>query len=78
MTNPTIRIHDQETDQVIEREMTANELAFINETTVEFENQQNAKAAAEAKLLAIGLTLEDLAALGLANNQSAPTLVENE
>jgi len=69
MTKPIIRIHDQETDEIIEREMTAKEIAELNasiaESDFEREAKLAAKAAAEAKLAALGLTAEDLKALGL-------------
>lgn len=65
MTNPTVRIHDQETDQIIEREMTPEEIAFIDETIAEFDLQQTAKVEAKAKLETLGLTPDDLKALGL-------------
>ena len=58
--------------EVIEREMTSDELAQWEadkaqaEAELEAKNQAAlAKAAAEAKLAALGLTADDLAALGL-------------
>ena len=64
MTKPTIRIHNSETDEVIDREMTAAELKV-------YEAQQKAdadvKAEAEAKTAAkqaiadrLGLTADEL------------------
>jgi len=68
MTNPIIREHNLETDEVIDREMTDDEYAnFLKsqELTAEEIAKQEAKTAAQAKLEALGLTVEDLAALGL-------------
>ena len=72
MTNPMIRIHNLETDKIIDREMNATELAQWE--TDKAANAANAakqaeaeaaKAAAQAKLAALGLTTDDLKALGL-------------
>ena len=69
MTKPMIRIHDLATDEVIDREMTDTEFAELeaqqanlaaNET-----EQALAKETAQAKLAALGLTADDLKALGL-------------
>ena len=72
MTKPMVRIHNTETDEVIDREMTNAEF-----TQYEADNQRlasekiavkakaEAKATAQAKLAALGLTVEDLQALGL-------------
>ena len=72
MTNPTIRIHDIDTDEVVDRPMTASELAQyeIDQATAQAEvtakNQaEAAKEIAQAKLAALGLTTDDLKALGL-------------
>lgn len=72
MTRPTIRIHNTETDEIIDREMTAAEFAKYKadsdaETAIKAEAEAKAvaKAAAQAKLAALGLTVEDLQALGL-------------
>lgn len=72
MNNPMIRIHNAETQEVIDREMTAEELAewqawqASRETKSSGEAQaEAAKAAATAKLAALGLTADDLKALGL-------------
>jgi hypothetical protein len=67
-----IRLHNIETDEVIDREMTdaefakyeANNLAQTIEQA-EAEAKAQAKAAAENKLAALGLTTDDLRALGL-------------
>jgi hypothetical protein len=68
----TIKIHNVETDEVIERERNAEELAQWEADKAEAETQEQAraelatkKAAAEAKLAALGLTADDLRALGL-------------
>jgi hypothetical protein len=68
----TIKIHNAETGEVIERDMTADELAQweldkSEAATSKQDRLENAaaKAAAEAKLEALGLTTEDLRALGL-------------
>ena len=75
MSKPIIRIHNIETDEVIDREMTDAEFDQYQLDKLKFEEQvkaENAKAiakeAAEAKLKALGLTLDDLAALGLQHN----------
>lgn len=72
MSNPTIRIHDAETNEVIDREMTASELTAYKadqakaKAIEESINQAElAKEAAQAKLAALGLTTDDLKALGL-------------
>jgi len=67
-----IKEHNVETGEIIERPMTASELADWQELEkkakldAEAKLQAEAKkAAAEAKLAALGLTPDDLAALGL-------------
>jgi len=72
MTKPMIRIHDTATDQIVDREMTDIEFTQYQadqETALqrqtESELKAEAKAAAQAKLAALGLTVEDLQALGL-------------
>ena len=68
----TIKIHNCETGEVIERDMTEAEIAHL-ELVREQGNAQElakqqilvAKAAAQAKLEALGLTADDLKALGL-------------
>jgi hypothetical protein len=72
MTKPMIRIHDIATDEVIDREMTDAEYADFIEVqekdTADAQAQVKAeadKAAAQAKLAALGLTTDDLKALGL-------------
>jgi hypothetical protein len=74
MSNPMIRIHNVETDEVIDREMTAQEYADFQESllpkplTEEEQAFKDARDAAQAKLAALGLTTDDLKALGLGGN----------
>jgi len=72
MTKPIIREHNVMTDEVIEREMTDAEYAEYQarqaQDAKEIELQAKAeieKATAQAKLEALGLTTDDLKALGL-------------
>lgn len=72
MTNPTIRIHDIESNEIIDREMTELELSQYEidqanaQAEVTAKNQaEAAKEIAQAKLAALGLTTDDLKALGL-------------
>lgn len=67
MENPMIRIHNIETDEVVDREMTDEEAAGLlpNPLSEEEQAQLDAKNAAQAKLEALGLTADDLKALGL-------------
>ena len=72
MTRPITRIHNTETDEVIDREMNDEEYevyqemnAMTEQSQAEAEAKENAKAAAESKLAALGLTTDDLRALGL-------------
>jgi hypothetical protein len=72
MTRPMIRIHDTATNEVVDREMTAVEFKQYEADQLAYELRQTeaevkatAKAAAQAKLAALGLTVEDLQALGL-------------
>jgi hypothetical protein len=72
MSKPTIRIHNAELDEVIDREMTDQEFAKYQEAQAYFAAQKAehvarlaAKEAAQAKLAELGLTVEDLTALGL-------------
>jgi hypothetical protein len=72
MSKPMIRIHDTQTNEIIDREMTNAEFAqykLANEKAIAYSNELEAKAAAKAaaqlKLAALGLTVEDLQALGL-------------
>jgi hypothetical protein len=75
MTKPMITIHNAATGEIIEREMTSEELAqlAIDQTNLQAQKQaeaqtETAKAAATAKLAALGLTADDLKALGLGGN----------
>ncbi len=75
MSKPMIRIHNLETDEIIDREMTDAEFAQYQLDKAKFEETAKAeqdkaiaKAAAEAKLEALGLTSDDLKALGLQHN----------
>lgn len=69
---PTIKIHNAETGEIIEREMNAEELADLETRQAETKARKLAEAelkanqeAAQIKLVALGLTPDDLAALGL-------------
>jgi hypothetical protein len=72
MTNPIIRIFDVTTNETIEREMTNAEVS-IAEKDKEIgakkialrQEDKAARNAAHAKLAALGLTGDDLKALGL-------------
>jgi len=69
MTKPMIRIHNLETDEIIDREMTDAEYAeYKSDELIKLQSIEKAeadKAAAIAKLEALGLTTDDLKALGL-------------
>jgi hypothetical protein len=69
MTNPMIKIVDAQTGEEIERPMTDAEFQAwdLGNKTYEQKQQEAAanKAAAEAKLEALGLSVDDLKALGL-------------
>jgi hypothetical protein len=72
MTKPMITIHDVATDEVTVREMNATEIAQWEADKLQSEKDAGAKAqalaakeAAWAKLAALGLTTDDLKALGL-------------
>jgi hypothetical protein len=69
---PIIKIHNVETNEVIEREMTEDEISQLEADNLAdqklalLQAEKEAKQeAAKAKLTALGLTLEDLKALGL-------------
>ena len=75
MSKPTIRIHNIETNEVIDREMTDAEFeAYQAQQAIDaaeaqaLADAQAAKEAAQAKLAALGLTTDDLKALGLGGN----------
>lgn len=64
--------HNVETGEVIERDASKDEIAQsvkdqadFNAKLAEAETKARAKAAAQAKLAALGLTIDDLKALGL-------------
>ena len=61
--------HNVETGEVVEREMTKAELSNyvkqVADVQAQSESIKNAKESAEAKLAALGLTADDLRALGL-------------
>ena len=68
----TVKIHNAQTNEIIERDMNEAELAkrkiMHQEIAAEKKitnNESEAKAAAQAKLAALGLTTDDLKALGL-------------
>jgi hypothetical protein len=72
MSKPMIRIHNTETDEIIDREMNDAEFAQYeaeqatrSAAKAEAQAKAQAKAAAEGKLAALGLTTDDLRALGL-------------
>lgn len=72
MSRPLIVEHNLETNEIIEREMNDSEYALYLKDKANFESVQEkkqqaeaAKSAAEAKLAALGLTTDDLKALGL-------------
>lgn len=69
MAKPIIKIYNVETDETIEREMTAQEFAAYqagNKAKEEADAKAEAeKAAVVAKLAALGLTLDDLKVLGI-------------
>jgi hypothetical protein len=74
-TKPMTQEHNVQTDEVVIREMTDVEFLQYQkdmETSEKILSAQQesaaAKAAAEAKLTALGLTADDLKALGLGNN----------
>ena len=71
----TIKIHNITTGKVIEREMNAEEMAQLEADQADSLARKEAeaakaeaKASAEAKLAALGLTSDDLKALGLGGN----------
>jgi hypothetical protein len=75
MSKPIIREHNLETNEIIDREMTNEEFAEYEKqkakdlvASEEEAARAAAKAAAETKLAALGLTSDDLKALGLGGN----------
>ena len=72
MTNPIVTIHNVETGEIIERPMTAAEKTAFESSAKAYADKEAAKVQAEAdkpaaaaKLEALGLTADDLKALGL-------------
>jgi hypothetical protein len=67
MTNPTIRIHNAETDEVVDRPMTAEEFAEYKievKATDEIRAERLAKETAKAALLErLGITADEAALL---------------
>jgi|688.fasta_scaffold650672_2 hypothetical protein len=70
-----IKIHNTQTGEIIERDINAQELEVKKVIKIEGDaiqaaqaKTEAAKAAAQAKLAALGLTTDDLKALGLGNN----------
>ena len=63
MANPMIRIHNVETDEIIDREMNADELAQHKKDLAELDRKENEVAATatakEALLTKLGLTAEE-------------------
>jgi hypothetical protein len=75
MTKPQVKIVNADTGEEIIRDANAQEIAqmeadsLLNDELNKIETEAlAAKAAAEAKLAALGLTADDLKALGLGNN----------
>jgi len=72
MTNNKVTFLDLESNEFIERDMTAEEIAQYEKDQADAQKEMQIKsqaaakkAAAEAKLAALGLTADDLRALGL-------------
>jgi hypothetical protein len=67
MTNPIIRIHNVETDEIIDREMNAEELEQHTKDLAELDKiEKSVKSAATAKealLTKLGITAEEAALL---------------
>ena len=64
-------VHNVETGEVVEVELTEQEIAELNDDggmAEKREQEAAAKATAEAKLSALGLTTDDLKAFGLGGN----------
>lgn len=64
---PTIRIHDLETNQIIDREMTADEIAQMEQDNLvrqeKMAEQESKLQAKQAVLAKLGLTIEEATAL---------------
>ena len=72
MSRPTVKFFDVETNEELIREMNDEEYAVhltlvkkVEDDLAKVNEAQAAKSAAEAKLAALGLTSDDLKALGL-------------
>lgn len=67
MTKPTIREHNMETDQIIDREMTDDEYAFYEASNANLQAQlkaeQDKAATKQAVLDKLGLTADEVTAL---------------
>lgn len=70
MSRPMIRIHNTETDEIVDREMNKEELDFYNKITLEgkilreeLEQKEKNRISALAKLAALGLNEDEIAAL---------------
>jgi hypothetical protein len=67
MANPMIRIHNSQTNEIVDREMTAAELKQYNEDLAQIaalQAEAQAKATARAAILdRLGLTAEEAALL---------------
>jgi lipoate synthase len=60
MTNPTIKIHNVETGEIVEREMTAKEISDREAQRLAEAQSEAAKAAEKAALLAkLGITEDE-------------------
>jgi antitoxin component HigA of HigAB toxin-antitoxin module len=68
-TKPMVRIHNASTNEIVDREMTEAEFTEYQAHNAEIAAMQEAAwasvAAIESKLTALGLTVDDLKALGL-------------
>jgi tRNA threonylcarbamoyladenosine modification (KEOPS) complex Pcc1 subunit len=67
MTHPITKIHNVETDEVIEREMTDEEFAVYSAIQEEIQSEELAKSETEIKkqevLVKLGLTADEVTAL---------------
>ena len=70
MTKPLIRVHNAQTNEIVDREMTDAEFKSWNDANKADEQAkitaESKRSAALAKLEAIGLDADDLKAIGLA------------
>jgi len=65
MSNPTIRIHNMETDEVIDREMTADEFEAYQEQKAIDALPKQLPTPEEKLFAATGLTVAEYKSLGL-------------